>query len=164
MKPYPLAPDRYLVARDGRVRSLPNKTRHYAIWLTGRTRPRGYLDYLLFIEGIRYYKQAHVMVLETYVGACPQGMQGRHLDGNPRNNNLANLRWGTAKENAYDRTKHGSQLGVNSGRCLTAESQVRRFRRWRQRGWSIKQAADKVKIPYTRAWMIDKRKNWRHLK
>jgi hypothetical protein len=31
------------------------------------------------------------------------------LDGNPANNNVENLAWGTAKENAHDRKLHGTQ-------------------------------------------------------
>jgi hypothetical protein len=30
----------------------------------------------------------------------------RHLDGNPKNNRLENLAWGTYKENAQDRELH----------------------------------------------------------
>jgi predicted XRE-type DNA-binding protein len=46
--------------------------------------------------------------LETFIGTCPSGMECRHLDGNPRNNKLDNLCWGTHSNNMKDRTKHGN--------------------------------------------------------
>lgn len=47
-------------------------------------------------------RYAHRLVLETFVGPCPEGMQCRHLDGVGTNNDVANLRWGTASENRRD--------------------------------------------------------------
>jgi len=49
----------------------------------------------------------HRLVLEAFVGPCPEGMLCRHLDGNGRNNNLSNLCWGTSKENCEDTKRHG---------------------------------------------------------
>ncbi|KKK60254.1 hypothetical protein LCGC14_3026180, partial [marine sediment metagenome] len=46
------------------------------------------------------------MVLNTYVGECPAGMQCRHLDGDSHNNNLDNLCWGSQEENNTDRNEH----------------------------------------------------------
>lgn len=49
------------------------------------------------------------LVLETF---CPwkegQGKLCLHNDGNPGNNHISNLRWGTAKENSEDMVKHGT--------------------------------------------------------
>lgn len=52
----------------------------------------------------------HVLVLETFVGPCPPGQEARHLDGNPANNRLSNLCWGTPLENANDKRRHGTVL------------------------------------------------------
>ena len=43
--------------------------------------------------------QVHVLVLEAFVGPRPEGMQGRHLDGDYLNNNDFNLAWGLRSEN-----------------------------------------------------------------
>jgi hypothetical protein len=51
---------------------------------------------------------AHRLVLQTFVGPCPEGMECRHLDGNASNNRVSNLAWGTAVENAADRRMHGT--------------------------------------------------------
>lgn len=61
----------------------------------------------LFKIGNRFYKNLHRLVLETFIGPCPKGMECRHLDGNPENNNIKNLCWGTHSENMKDMFKHG---------------------------------------------------------
>ena len=49
-------------------------------------------------------KTVHSLVLLAFVGDRPDGMiHTRHLDDDPSNNVLANLRYGTPKENAADR-------------------------------------------------------------
>jgi hypothetical protein len=59
------------------------------------------------------------LVLEAFVGKCPQGMECCHNDGNPMNNNLSNLRWDTPKNNHADKVKHET---TNRGeRCGTAK-------------------------------------------
>lgn len=50
----------------------------------------------------------HRLVLEAFVGPCPEGQQCRHLDGNPLNNQLSNLAWGTPRENHADSVRHGT--------------------------------------------------------
>lgn len=42
----------------------------------------------------------------------------RHIDGNPKNNRVENLRFGTVSENAHDRVGHGTQYrgNQNSGK------------------------------------------------
>ena len=50
----------------------------------------------------------HRLVLVSFVGDCPAGMQCCHNDGNGLNNNLNNLRWDTPSNNQLDRLKHGT--------------------------------------------------------
>ncbi len=50
----------------------------------------------------------HILILMTFVGPCPDGMGTRHLDGDPINNRLANLKYGTQKENQHDGKRHGT--------------------------------------------------------
>lgn len=49
----------------------------------------------------------HQLVLEAFVGPCPPGMVTLHGDGDPSNNGLGNLRYGTHQENSRDRESHG---------------------------------------------------------
>lgn len=65
----------------------------------------------------------HRLVLEAFVGPCPEGMECRHLDGDRFNNTLTNLCWDTYQVNANDRIRHGTQVrGEDHGRAkLTQE-------------------------------------------
>ncbi len=70
-----------------------------------------------FVAGAGYYYVdlgrtwsgvVHRLVLEAFVGPCPDGMECRHLDGNQTNNWLDNLAWGTKQENEADKIRHGT--------------------------------------------------------
>jgi hypothetical protein len=44
----------------------------------------------------------HRLVMRTFVGKCPEGMEVLHANGNPLDNRLENLRYGTRTENILD--------------------------------------------------------------
>src|SRR5215475_3524438 len=50
----------------------------------------------------------HRLMLLTFVGPCPQGMEACHGDGNKLNNHLSNLRWDTHQGNMDERERQGS--------------------------------------------------------
>ena len=86
-----------------------------------------YANLTLGEPGARYERQLHVgvLVLETFVGPRPEGKQCCHWDGNPANNKLSNLRWGTPQENADDRKRHGHNLaGQSHGSATVTEADV----------------------------------------
>ena len=43
--------------------------------------------------GKQLRRKVHLLVIETFAGARPIGHECRHLDGNVRNNAIANLAW-----------------------------------------------------------------------
>lgn len=106
----------YSVSTHGRVKSLAR------VVLRGDgkrlpvperlLRPRvgngGYLNVVLKVGGKQYGRLVHRLVLEAHVGPCPEGMQGCHGDGDPRNNVVENLRWDTAAGNNADKAGHGT--------------------------------------------------------
>ncbi len=49
----------------------------------------------------------HSLVLKTFVGDRPAGMQACHNNGNPADNRLTNLRWDTPSNNQIDSVYHG---------------------------------------------------------
>jgi hypothetical protein len=55
-------------------------------------------------------KLVHRVVLEFFIGKCPDGMEACHNDGNKLNNNLSNLRWDTHRNNCLDKISHGTSL------------------------------------------------------
>lgn len=80
-------------------------------------------------SGVRTMR-IHRAVVETFLGPPPfNRAHTRHLDGNPINNKLSNLIWGTASENNADRKQHGTHDGgVNNSRAKLTEEQVRQIR------------------------------------
>lgn len=74
----------------------------------------GYLLVELHQNGISRKFTVHSLVLETFQCKRPSGMVARHLDGNPKNNNILNLRWGTLDQNIEDFMLHGKTIGENN--------------------------------------------------
>jgi len=80
-----------------------------------------------------HQKCIHRLVLFAFVGPPPsEKHECCHNDGDPSNNNLSNLRWGTKKENQADRKVHGTlsvNVGISNGQAKLAESNVREIRK-----------------------------------
>lgn len=76
--------------------------------LRPRIRPAGYKDVNLRRDGKSYHTSVHKLILITFIGPRPPGMEACHNDGKPSNNFLNNLRWDTHKNNKFDSIKHGT--------------------------------------------------------
>lgn len=61
-------------------------------------------------------RYVHRLVLETFVGPRPLGMECCHYNGDPSDNRLENLRWDTKSANAKDAVRHGT-FGLRGVRC-----------------------------------------------
>ena len=109
----------------------------------------------------------HRLVLETFVGPCPEGMECRHLDGNPKNNRLKNLCWGTKKENQADRVKHGvTNRGERQGRSKLTEREVKLIRKnyaTEYTGFSCRQLSELFNVSYSCIYAVVNRTSWKHL-
>lgn len=82
--------------------------------------PRGHVGVHL---GRTKRNAVHRLVLLAHIGGPLEGQECRHLNGDPKDNRLENLTWGTAAENMADRVLHGtSNRGERNGmRKLTLE-------------------------------------------
>jgi hypothetical protein len=117
----------------------------------------------LYKNGKQISVSVHTLVLEAFVGPCPEGMEARHLDGNAFNNLLSNLTWGTKLDNAKDKIKHGtSGKGETNGRAKLDTEAVLRIRRL-AKIMTGKQLAAKFKVTPTMISFILSRKSWSHI-
>lgn len=68
----------------------------------------------------------HIVMMEAFVGPRPENNDIRHLDGNPSNNSLENLSYGTRAQNIGDAKKHGTfpVLEKRPGAKLTTQKAI----------------------------------------
>lgn len=99
----------YEITSCGRVFSTDFNWRGYGEREMNQCKDRyGYLKVRLTIQGRRKKLAVHKLVALCFLRKSKKGLQIRHLDGNKENNHFTNLKWGTALENAQDRTRHGT--------------------------------------------------------
>ena len=107
----------YSVSNIGRLRSEPheifNKGCNSMMKVKGKIlkltkSKKGYLCTTAYINGKWKTIYAHRAVLEAFVGPLPKGMEVRHLNSNPLDNRLENLKYGTKSENMQDAVKLGT--------------------------------------------------------
>lgn len=104
----------YRVGNDGSVQTrvqLGRRSHLATRWrpLSPQTTAKGYRRARLVTDDHRtVYVFVHVLVLTAFVGPKPEGKQTRHLNGDPADNRLVNLTWGTNSQNTLDRKRHGT--------------------------------------------------------
>jgi hypothetical protein len=115
---------RYQVSDHGRIRSLDS----CMVLNPQKVKRGGYLRVgLRDADGRERKFFVHALVLEAFTGPrpAPPNHECRHWDGDPENNALENLRWGSATENARDRERHGTTArGERIGASKLTEQQV----------------------------------------
>lgn len=99
----------YEVTNDGRVFSVGTNWRGYGRReLSQDLNHDGYKSVRIIVDGKRTRYAVHKLVALAHLGQPPAtGYEVRHLDGDKFNNQVDNLAWGTQKDNADDRKRHG---------------------------------------------------------
>lgn len=107
--PVPGHPD-YDAHPSGAVRSRKRgEPRELVGWLDGNGYHRVHLD--------DAHYATHAIIALTFHGPRPEGMQTRHLNGNPLDNRAENLQYGTPAENQADRWAHGTHPALAITEC-----------------------------------------------
>lgn len=158
----------YKIGTDGSVwsrRSHSRKLRKEWTRLWGNTNSGGYRIYALRnSKGVKFF-QAGRLVLLAFIGPCPKGKECCHRDGNPRNNKLKNVRWGTRLSNMQDKIRHGTSLqGESHNLAKLSELEVKEIRR-RYRTENIRQCELAIDycVSYQTIYDIVARRTWRHV-
>jgi len=153
----------YEVSDQGRVRSLDRYVK-FANG-SGRTalglilKPWKHMgDYQAV--GLRPTKKRfliHALVLEAFVGPRPEGMVCCHIDGNPANNHVSNLRWGSYSENNHDLVRHGTHFQARKTHCLQGHEYTdENTRTYTNRGWE-ERVCTTCERDYSKAYKARKR-------
>lgn len=104
------------------------------------------------------------VILMTFVGPCPDGLECCHSDGNYYNNRLDNLRWDTHQANIDDRTRHGTTAkGSRSGPAILVESDIPKIREMLYLGVFQKDIAQKFGVDSRTISEIACGRNWKHI-
>lgn len=162
----------YEVSDLGRVKSLERtcKTAHGKGWRTvkGRmlyihTDRRGYQTVQLCnVEKVTHL--IHRLVMAAFVGRCPDGMEVCHGDGNPRNNQLSNLRYDTHENNCADMVEHGTAtIGENNGHSKLTEKEVSEIKWALSHGFKGIEIADYFGVSSSSVSNINTNQKWRHV-
>lgn len=106
----------------------------------------------------------HRLVLEAFVGPRPDGMECAHLDGNPANNRIENLKWCTKQENLGHRKTHGTLArGSKQGSSVLTEDQVAAIKAMLKYGVPQVVIARAVSTTPSTINSINKEKSWTHV-
>ncbi len=110
----------------------------------------------------------HTLVLTTFVGYKPKQMGCRHLDGNPQNNELSNLMWGTQSDNILDAIKHGTRFqpdncGQKQGRAKLTNIKVKKIKHLLMSGISQIQIAKQFHVHPSTISYIALGKTWKYI-
>jgi hypothetical protein len=134
----------YEVSNKGRVRSLGHYRNnrwgtqcwHDGKILNGEARNRyGHRRVTLYRDRKPTRRAVHQLVLEAFGDPRPEGMWALHRDGDPSNNAIKNLYWGTPSDNQYDKVRHGNNQNANKTHCPRGHSYDRvRFLHGKYRG------------------------------
>jgi len=125
VKDYPL----YQVSNYGRVKSF--WTGKWVI-LKGKC-SQGYVRHTL-VHMTNKQVSTHRLVLEAFVGPCPDGLQCNHKDGIKNNNFLGNLEWVTSKQNNL----HARQIGLWSPPRKLTWDNIKVIKKLRAKKYALK--------------------------
>lgn len=162
----------YRVGNDGTVwscwrrGSLPVLTDNWRQRKLKISKKTGYVMAGLKREDGYHWLLVHRIVLEAFVGPCPNGHECRHFpDPNRQNNNLSNLSWGTRQQNAADKVLHGSIVcGERQSLSKLTEEDVREIRSLYHSGRAKQTAlANQYGITQANVSEIVRNRTWRHL-
>jgi len=128
--------------------SKPCLDHNFMFELKQQITAKGYMNVGIILgSGKKASIGVHRMVSDAFHGPCPAGLQVRHLNGNPKDNRPENLKYGTAKENAEDRMKHGTYLGgSNHYGAKLSGGKAAEIRCRRRRGEKVKALAEEFKV------------------
>ena len=140
----------------------------------------GHLRANLYWKNKRTRMYIHQIVLLAFLGPRPEGLEVRHINGDPTDNRLCNLAYGTRKENSADSVLHGTKRigalkvsaakkgiatiwGEAHGRSKLTEADVRELRNEKQAGASAASLASKYNIAQATVSKICNYTSWRHV-
>ena len=111
-----------------------------------------------------YRRSVHRLVLLSFVGVCPIGMEACHYDGKRINNCLDNLRWDTHANNVKDQRRHDTILnGERHYNAKLSEKDVLQIRELNANGMLQSEIARHYGVHKSNIRHIILRTTWKHI-
>ena len=107
---------RYEISSAGRVYSHVSG-KMLKPWCSPKARRVQLQVFLFTADGARKPRLVHRLVLEAFVGPCPEGMQACHFNDVPDDNRLLNLRWDMSSANKFDEVRNGKHAHARKTHC-----------------------------------------------
>jgi hypothetical protein len=126
---------------------------------------KGDISVIIQHHGIRKHISLHRLILETFVGPCPEGMEACHYpDPDHTNNHLSNLRWDTKLENAQDCIRLGRRpRGEQHGRAKLDAEKVLAIRSLADKGATPLELSREYGVSGMQIKRIVSRLQWAHI-
>jgi hypothetical protein len=163
----------YRVSTDGRVCTCWFQAGFGTKWVMGdewfqlaaRPNKQGYREVKSGFKGKGYTRLLHRIVLESWVGQCPQGHETRHFpDPNPANCRLENLSWTTSRQNKADRVTHVTHFqGVQIPSAKLDDEKVRTIWGLLRKGETRGEIARKFGLAAPTIRDIARGRTWKHV-
>ena len=130
--------------------------------LSGMTLVDGHIQ-VAFGKGTKK-RYLHHLVLAAFGFPRPDGLECRHLNGNPSDNHLTNLLWGTRKQNIADRYLHDEiRHGSRSHLSKWTESEISELRTRAKNGETNSRLATAFGMSQRNVRDIINRRTWKHI-
>lgn len=166
--PVPGFEGQYEVSDRGSVARLPCRSARgrslRGMFLKPTSDRHGYSVVNLRRRGKSTQRKVHQLVLEAFVAPRPPGESTRHLDGNPRNNHVDNLAWGTHTENMHDKARHGTEnVGSRNGQSKLTEADIPEIDQLRNAGLLHREIAARFGVSAEAIGLVLRRDRWAHI-
>lgn len=118
----------------------------------------------LHIDGRQHSCAVHRIILWTFKGPSPKGYHGAHLNGDAKDNRIANLVWTTPRENNEHKKKHGTwQCGERHGNCKYQESVIREAKSLLKQGINRREVMRRLDLPLHLVKDLKGGRAWKHV-
>jgi hypothetical protein len=125
---------------------------------------QGYPRVTMRRNGRTFYRLCHQLVMETFVGPCPDGCEVRHKDGNRGDARLSNLEYGTRADNIADAKRHGTWKNGSSHLTAAIVTEIAGCIRADDSPANLLCLASRYNTSQATIYSIRAKKLWKHLR
>ncbi len=125
----------------------------------------GYALVVLCKDAKRFTKRVHRLVLEAFIGSCPDGYETNHKDGIKKNNSVKNLEWIKHVDNIGHAFEKGllSRVGEKNSQAKLKETDVLSIKEYLHKGLTQMEIAKMFNISRGSIADIKKGRCWSHI-